>query len=245
MSLQVYGRRYIWLFTGGITGLTILATLTGLAILYLIGGKAAFHLQNAIVMSILMPFCIAAPTTYYIACTSVKLRHSRAELKRLANTDHLTQLPNRRAFFKNANSTLANTSDISSLLVIDADHFKDLNDNYGHMVGDRVLTSIADILKSNFRENDLVCRVGGEEFAVLIPGMDAPTAKDLAKRVVQKINASPLFEDNAIIEFSVSCGVADTQTNKDLQSLFKAADDAMYLAKEQGRNRVVSLLDAA
>ena len=132
-----------------------------------------------------------------------------------------------------------------SLMVIDADHFKELNDSYGHAVGDKALVAIADILRSSFRHNDLLCRVGGEEFAVLICGMDAEQANILATRVVQRISANPLTEPGAIIEFSVSCGIADTLTSRNLPELFKAADDAMYMAKKQGRNRVVLLPRAA
>ncbi len=235
----------VWICTVGITTLSIVSAQAGIICLYLIAGASAFHLHNAIIMSAIMPFLIAGPITYYVARTSLKLADTQAELRRLANTDDLTKLPNRRSFFRHAQEILAADDAPVSLLVIDADHFKELNDSYGHAVGDKALVAIAEILRNSFRHTDLVCRVGGEEFAVLVAGMDILQANVLATRVVQKISENPLTEPGAIIEFSVSCGIADTQTGRDLQTLFKAADDAMYMAKKQGRNRVVLLPQAA
>lgn len=243
--MRIRTNKDVWTCIVGFTGLSIVGALIGIMCLYLIAGTGGFHLQNAVLMSILMPLLIAGPITYCIARTNLRLADTQAELHRLANTDDLTKLPNRRSFFRHAQEILAADDAPVSLLVIDADHFKELNDSYGHAVGDKALVAIAEILRDSFRHTDLLCRVGGEEFAVLVTGMDILQANILATRVVKKIAAHPLIEPAAIIEFSVSCGIADTQSSRDLQTLFKAADDAMYMAKKQGRNRVVLLPQAA
>ncbi|MCR9260817.1 MAG: GGDEF domain-containing protein [Pseudomonadaceae bacterium] len=243
--MRIRTKKDVWICTASIVLISVLCALTGVLSLYLVAGVEAFHLQNVIAMAAVLPIVIASPITYYVACTSLKLTQTQAELRLLAETDDLTRLPNRRSFFRQAHAMLETQTVPASLMVIDADHFKELNDSYGHAVGDRALVAIADILRSSFRHNDLLCRVGGEEFAVLVSGMDADQANILANRVVKKISANPLMEPGAIIEFSVSCGIADTHTSRNLPTLFKAADDAMYMAKQQGRNRVALLHRAA
>ncbi|XOV85205.1 MAG: GGDEF domain-containing protein [bacterium] len=243
--MRIRTKKDVWICTISIVSISVISALTGVLCLYLLAGVSAFHPQNVVAMAAILPILIASPITYYVACTSLKLTHTQIELRRLAETDDLTRLPNRRSFFRQASSILEIQSEPASLMVIDADHFKELNDSYGHAVGDKALVAIADILRSSFRANDLLCRVGGEEFAVLVAGMDARQANILATRVVNRISANPLTEPGAIIEFSVSCGIADTLTTRNLAALFKAADDAMYLAKQQGRNRVAVLPQAA
>jgi len=245
MSMQIRTRRDVWKVTSLITLFALTVSELCMAGLYLSAGANAFTMQNAIIMAGLLPIIIAWPITYHVCQMSLRLANTQAELRHLANTDALTRLPNRRSFFRNASRLLAHDAALATLLVIDADHFKDINDNYGHAVGDKALVAIADVLRACFRQTDLICRVGGEEFAVLVPGMTIGQAGILATRVVEKVAATPLAEGNAVIEYSVSCGIADTSANADLPSLFKSADDAMYLAKKQGRNRVASLPTAA
>ena len=244
--MQIRTQSDVWIFTGAIALISSVSSELGVAGMYLIAGEDGFHLRNAIIMAGLMPIVIAVPITFYVARMSLALSNTQRQLRLLAETDPLTGLPNRRSFFRVAECVLKNNDTASaSLLVIDADHFKELNDSYGHAVGDKALVAIADILRSSFRRSDLICRVGGEEFAVMLPGVDRFKAALLATRVVKKVAASPLSEPGAIIEYSVSCGVADTSQGADMQALFKAADDAMYLAKRQGRNRVTLLRKAA
>jgi len=245
MSMQIHTRRDVWKYTAMITVFAVTVSELCMAGLYFSAGERAFTMQNSIIMAGILPVIIALPITHHVAQMSLRLANTQAELRHLANTDPLTRLPNRRSFFHNAAKLLEHETAPASLLVIDADHFKELNDSYGHAVGDKALITIADILRASFRQSDLICRVGGEEFAVLIPGMTITQAEDLAVRVVAKVAASPLSEPNAVIEYSVSCGIADTTIGKDMQALFKAADDAMYLAKKQGRNRVARLGQAA
>lgn len=245
MAMRIRRKRDVWFFTSLTTLFAITVSELGMLTLYLVAGPAGFHMQNAVMMAAILPTVIAWPITYYISHMSLELANTQQELRHLADTDPLTRLPNRRSFFRAANQLLENLEGIATLLVIDADHFKDLNDSYGHAIGDKALVAIADILRSSFRQADLICRVGGEEFAVLIPDMSVKQAERVAARVVAKVAATPLTEPNAIIEYSVSCGIADTRYAADMQNLFKAADDAMYLAKQQGRNRVARLRQVA
>ncbi len=245
MKMGIRRRRDVWRFSAIITLFAIAVSELCIGTLYLAGGESVFNLRNVMIMAAFLPTIIAWPVTFHISQMSLQLTKAKAELQELAHTDPLTQLPNRRAFFKAAEAVLQADAAVATLLVIDADHFKDLNDTYGHAMGDKALIAIADILRANFRQDDLVCRTGGEEFAVLVPNMNVAQAEILASRVVAKVAANPLVEPGVVVEYSVSCGVADTTHAADLHGLFKSADDAMYMAKQQGRNRVVRLPHAA
>ena len=241
-GLRIQSKRDVRIVTGAVTLLCIIMSETAVGLLWIFGGPGAFGMENAFLFAGIVPILLAVPITYYMAGLSLNLSEAHRELKRLADTDPLTTLPNRRSFFGAAEAALKRAEIDRSpctLLVIDADHFKDINDSYGHAVGDKALIAIAEVLRTNFRQSDLICRVGGEEFAVLLLGMDAHAAQPLAQRVVKAVNNSPLSEANAIIEYSVSCGMADTISSYHLPSLFKIADDAMYTAKDRGRNQVV------
>lgn len=248
MGLQIRTKRDIRIVTGSIALLAVILSELAVAALYLLGGVDAFHFDNALLFAAIVPFLISVPITAYMTRQSLYLYLAQQQLQHLADTDPLTGLPNRRSFFRTAETLLASAArqgQPCTLLVIDADYFKNLNDSYGHAVGDRALVKIAEVLREKFRDNDLLCRVGGEEFAVMLTGIDAQTALPMAERVVNAVADSPLTEDKAIIEYSVSCGIADTSSSYVLPELFKNADDAMYQAKAQGRNRVARMRVAA
>ena len=209
-------------------------------------GPEAFSAPNLFYLGAAIPAIITAPTTYVMARTGLELSDAHANLRRLAATDELTGLINRRSFFASANQVLAQAQaegEPIALLVIDADYFKQLNDTYGHATGDAALQFIADRISGCVRKSDFTCRLGGEEFAVLLPGMTEESALPLAERILEKISKQPMFCDNKIIEMSVSCGVADSAISYDMNELFKAADDALYAAKDAGRNRIIPHAD--
>jgi diguanylate cyclase (GGDEF)-like protein/PAS domain S-box-containing protein len=156
--------------------------------------------------------------------------------------DHLTGIGNRRAFFDAAEMELQRWRRMPrplSLLLIDADHFKNINDRHGHPVGDAVLHHIAGQMSATFRQVDVVARIGGEEFAVLLPSADLASALRGAERLRATLAAQPAATDAGLVDCTVSIGVAtmDDQTAS-VDALLKRADQALYAAKNGGRNRV-------
>jgi diguanylate cyclase (GGDEF)-like protein len=230
----------MWIFVAVVTVISVAVSELCLLSLYLILGNEAFGKDKAFVLAALVPMAVSMPICFITSRMALQLSQAHARLKDLAHTDELTGLINRRSFFQRAEDVLLEAEDNNesvALLVIDADYFKQLNDTYGHATGDAALQFIAERLESCVRKNDLLCRLGGEEFAILLPDMNEESACRLADRVVRKISAQPMVWDNKIIEMSVSCGIADTRVGYDMTRLFKAADDALYAAKRDGRNR--------
>ena len=123
-----------------------------------------------------------------------------------------------------------------TFVIWDVDHFKQINDAYGHAVGDEVLRHIAAQLSSRLRSTDFVARYGGEEFAMLLPGADAQAALQLAEQIRQSIAETAFSLGEAQIAVTISCGIASFQPGDSAQSVFKRADHALYRAKQAGRN---------
>jgi len=166
------------------------------------------------------------------------------ELKLLASTDPMTKLYNRRYFTKISEHSVdlakREKQDIS-MIMIDIDKFKTINDTFGHQIGDDVIISLADILQQNKRKSDIVCRFGGEEFVILLPN----TSKDGARIVAEKIrkdveNFRLSLKDDNQLRFTISSGIAvvELDQNRAIELALKKADDALYKAKESGRNKV-------
>ncbi|MYM54589.1 GGDEF domain-containing protein [Thalassovita mangrovi] len=170
-----------------------------------------------------------------------RIKISETALTDLAVRDSLTRLLNRRAF----EEALAETFDrvqrfgeTTALLALDIDHFKHINDTYGHAAGDMVLQEIGAILTRNLRSFDRPFRVGGEEFSVLLPGTTAIAARDIADRLREAVERHPFRCGANRIAVTVSIGIAVTGPEMTQASLVEAADAALYEAKLKGRNRV-------
>ncbi|MFM0200886.1 diguanylate cyclase [Paraburkholderia fungorum] len=170
-------------------------------------------------------------------------KHIEAELQESATIDFLTQLPNRRHFMMQSEAELSRVrradSRVAAVLMFDLDNFKALNDRWGHEVGDRALSHFAELLRAEVRASDIVGRLGGEEFAMVLPDTDTDAAIALARRVQQRTSRTPLLCRAEHIVLTVSIGV-DTMRAADVgayQSLSRG-DKAMYRAKERGRNRI-------
>lgn len=174
-----------------------------------------------------------------------RLKEANAELKRLSARDELTGISNRRHFQEMAEMDLSRADRSQqpvSVLLLDLDHFKRINDAYGHAAGDAVLCAVAGAWRHELRCHDVLARIGGEEFAVLLPDCSAPQAELLARRLVAATRKlRPLKGTAEDVAVTVSIGVATRLANSptDLSGLLMAADTALYAAKREGRDRLV------
>lgn len=169
-------------------------------------------------------------------------RDAAEAARHAAVCDHLTGIGNRRAFFDAAEGELRRWQRMPrplSLLMIDVDHFKKINDGHGHAAGDAVLRHITRLMGTSFRQIDVLARIGGEEFAVLMPGADLTCAHSAAERLRAAIEAQPAPTEVGPLGCTVSIGIAtmDAGTGS-VDALLKRADQALYAAKHGGRNRV-------
>ena len=167
---------------------------------------------------------------------------AKRELQHSASTDALTELPNRRAFIEALGRSLrraaADSSRKLSLAIFDIDHFKQINDRFGHPAGDEVIREVGRRAGMSLRKRDLVGRIGGEEFAVIFPQADLETACMVCERLRLGIADRPVVFDDSIIPFTASIGVADYQPGDDIDHLMARADAALYDAKIGGRNQI-------
>lgn len=168
------------------------------------------------------------------------VRRFQRKIETQATLDSLTGLPNRRGFdLLAAQAMLEAQREPKPLtaLLLDLDHFKRLNDTYGHLAGDQVLSGFARHLASCLRQSDIVCRWGGEEFIVLLKDTDSATALKIAEKIRLLIEQQRYTYEGKNMRLTVSIGVTTLQANDTLHSLLSRADHAMYRAKQTGRNR--------
>jgi len=161
------------------------------------------------------------------------------EARQLADTDALTGLHNRRMFHETLGREVARAQRYSrtlGLIVLDLDDFKQVNDRFGHLAGDAVLAEVGERMRSVARSADVPCRIGGEEFAVILPESALTDAEALYQRLAEAISARPIA-DVGTIRFSA--GLAELRTDDDSLSFFERADRALYVAKRDGKNRAV------
>ena len=186
----------------------------------------------------------------FVVCSTMSLYavvhdEQKNEIAERARRDPLTGLFNRRAFFELANKLEAQGATFS-ILMIDIDHFKLINDNHGHLGGDRVLVHAARLIQSVFRTDDIACRFGGEEFCVLLRECNRAQALQLAQELVSRWAAEPLdVSDGPRVTVTTSVGVCARAPAQTLLKTLQNADAALYSAKHQGRNRVVAYAEDA
>ena len=173
-----------------------------------------------------------------------RLKQANSKLRRMAMTDELTGICNRRSFFLQGEKEIQRSKRFKSplsLLMMDLDKFKDINDSFGHDFGDRILQQFALTIQNHLRQIDLFARLGGEEFGVLLPGTNAREAAILAQRLRKAVRNIGFEDQGKAAGVTVSTGIASSRgDNPSLDQLISRADSAMYLAKEQGRDRVVT-----
>ena len=179
----------------------------------------------------------------YSAFQDITSRKNReALLKNQAIRDPLTSLYNRRYFEEEVTKQILEAKSKQqpyTVLMLDADHFKNVNDTYGHKVGDKVLIELAATAERALRDNDIVARYGGEEFVVFLPGIHADQGRVVADRLRQSIAGQVVYSDaKQPVHFTVSVGVSSSDVSDNVDTLIKTADEALYRAKQNGRNRV-------
>jgi len=174
----------------------------------------------------------------------LQLKSYQEELKMLASTDPMTKLYNRRYFNEIAKNILngerRNGCELS-LMILDIDKFKNINDTYGHNIGDEVIIFISDILRKNQRESDVICRYGGEEFVILLPETSLKNAVFVAEKIrkcIAKSMVSVGGEESFSVSISIGVSKIDVLNESNIEAALKRADDALYEAKNLGRNRV-------
>jgi len=193
-----------------------------------------------LLLSGIIVIVVGYPLAYLFIGQNVKLRRMAVELDRAARTDHLTGLANRRTFFDEADAAIARSEDgRGAFLYIDVDHFKRLNDNYGHAAGDAVLQRMGAAIQHCVREGDVAARLGGEEFGIYLTRANRGIALLVAERIRAKVAAIGREVEPAALDVTVSIGLALRGKGDDLDTLMNRADRNLYAAKESGRDRVV------
>lgn len=175
---------------------------------------------------------------------NAELQSKQRDLERLTRLDGLTGLYNRRTFVELTELELVRAQrqgSATAILLLDLDHFKRVNDTWGHPAGDAVLKNVAAVVTQSVRSTDLVGRLGGEEFIILLPGTTVIAARKLAEKVRARLEASPTQFEQTTIRTTSSIGLAGTTAaeKRDFDSLYNDADKALYMAKQRGRNQVV------
>jgi diguanylate cyclase (GGDEF)-like protein len=185
--------------------------------------------------------------TVLLTGAGIRQDRLRLRLERLAAVDPLTGLVTRRVFDEASHDALGRRPvGGTALVLVDIDHFKSVNDRYGHPVGDDALTHIADLLRGAVGAGDVLCRLGGDELAILLPGTTARGAQAVADRVVETVRSSPLRSGGQDIPLSVSAGVGHADgPQEQLRELYAAADASLYAAKRAGRGRSGAPVGAA
>lgn len=202
---------------------------------FILAGKSAIYFVTS--------SYIVCAITYYLVRYLKTSNQLINKLKDESSKDFLTGLNNVRTFDHAINTAIKNaleTNSTLSILLLDIDFFKKINDTYGHPAGDSVLKSLGDILLGNCRKTDIVCRVGGEEFSVILPGSKADQAYEIGERIRHAVESHEfILPNNKKINITISVGVScypDITTSID--DLIKHGDNALYNAKHTGRNKV-------
>lgn len=190
----------------------------------------------------------ASPVIVVAHFDITRWRVAERELARMAHEDALTRLANRRCFLvemERAISRADRHEEALSIVLFDLDHFKRVNDEHGHPIGDEVLVEVARRTRSSLRGEDTPCRWGGEEFVVLLPQMGAEEALIVANRLRDAVEATPVMTSIGDIAITTSCGVAQRQVGELAMTLITRADRALYKAKSGGRNMCMTAVEAS
>jgi diguanylate cyclase (GGDEF)-like protein len=189
------------------------------------------------------PGCPAGEAECHVIDELIGLRRETEELKGLVDTDTLTGLSNYRHFrmaLEQEMERTHRTGQPTSLVLVDLDHFKGINDTWGHETGNRALRQTATLMRTMVRKIDIPCRYGGEEFALILPGTQLPLAVNVAERLRKAIASAPLGLEKGETHFTASMGADIYLAGQEdtMDSFIDRVDKLLYRAKEEGRNRV-------
>ncbi len=196
------------------------------------------RIQKTLLVNIAISLAI---TTVVLIIAGITIGNYQKRLEAMATTDKLTGLTNRQMFdflYKQAWKANLRRKTALSILIIDIDHFKHVNDTYGHPAGDQVLQAVAKALAETLRGDDMLFRWGGEEFLALLSDCSIDQARVLAERLRSRVQEQAIYRGEATIQVTVSLGAAELQEDEEADRLISRADQALYRAKNGGRNRV-------
>jgi diguanylate cyclase (GGDEF)-like protein len=207
------------------------------------GSYTPEQLRNAILINTFLPIALAGPMIFYLMWQTRRLALAHRELQIVAATDSLTSVLNRGAFTMLVDAYLqeARKKTVSSsgaLLIVDADHFKVINDRFGHKQGDRALVTMTQKIKEVLRDADIVGRIGGEEFGVFLPDANFDSAGVVGERIRHRISRTRFQPNDTPHTLTVSVGGVAFENAPSYDELFVIADKYLYDAKAKGRNRV-------
>lgn len=226
-----------------VTLLSVAVTLSAITLLNQQG--YGLHSEIATLLALAVPLIVTPPLAWYLVGLLLQLHRDEKEMRNLASYDSLTGLLSRHAFFDNANnyfSLARRERSPFSVMIIDLDHFKSINDRYGHPAGDAVLKLFADVVNSVARRSDIIGRLGGEEFAMLLPSTPTAEALEFSQRLHTAINKAVLKFNNSAIRYTASIGLTelDVESEDSMDELLARADLALYQAKQAGRNQTAT-----
>ncbi len=232
---------YLWVSVITVTGISIGLSLLITLIVELCTPNPKF--VQAFTVATLVPLLVAPPLTYWHSHLLYQLKESKRKIEELSRTDELTSLYNRRYFFELAEGHLElakrHETDLS-VAIMDLDHFKRVNDRFGHQTGDAVLKKVAEVVNGLIRASDVLARYGGEEFVLLMPQTGVSGALKLTERIRRELAKEASNGQVNLPLVTISIGVSSSgRFGYDMETLLLKADTALYQAKDQGRDRCV------
>lgn len=248
--------RAIWFYllvlvTFMLGGATMGIMVTAASLIGIFACVALFDLglSEVSVMSVLLGLIIMSLMSFIftnrVTCYTKVLDEKNATLKKMASEDDLTGIMNTRSFYDIGTSLfkLCQRQHMNlAVLYIDIDHFKKVNDVHGHLIGDHLLISLAQTIRTVLRDSDIFARIGGEEFCILLSDTDVRGGEILAEKIRSTVEASVMVVDDLELTATISIGVTQLNSeDSELKDLQSRADQALYKAKDQGRNRAVTL----
>lgn len=227
---------WLWIFRKTLLMMGLSVVISVIATVVFMATFSAGVNMPGLLISIVMPICLGGPMILTFAIGTERMRHANSQLTRLATIDGLTGVLNRRAFANAVEKHCTAPHRRGVLLVIDVDHFKSVNDRFGHDQGDEALRGIAHALSLTVPRGGLAGRLGGEEFGIYLPDTDLAGAESVADQVRLAVASIEFMPEGMASPLSVSIGGASHLKPTAFRTLYREADERLYSAKQQGRD---------